>query len=236
MANVLPPYAKIKRAALDLLFPQWCIGCGREGEYLCVNCRESLPIIVPPVCLKCGRPLPPDSKCRGCTEWSGDIDGIRSPFLFTGLIREAVHQFKYGNLRAIASFLAWMLYDYMTQNPITGDVLVPVPLHRKRWRERGYNQSALLAGELSKLCGLPVMANSLKRRSIIITQAKSHSVIERRKNVEDAFYCIDPAISGKRVILIDDVSTSGATANSCAAALKMAGAVKVWGLVVALEL
>ena len=236
MANVLPPYTKIKRAALDLLFPQWCIGCGSEGEYLCIDCRESLPIIIPPVCSRCGRPLSPELKCYGCTEWSGDIDGIRSPFLFTGLIREAVHQFKYNNLRAITTSLAGMLYDYLVENPLPGDVLVPVPLHRKRWHERGYNQSALLAKELGRLSGLPVLDNSLKRRSLVITQAKSQNVTERRENVEGAFYCIDKNVVGKQIILIDDVSTSGATANSCAAALKTAGAAKVWGLVVALEL
>jgi ComF family protein len=166
---------------------------------------------------------------------SGDVDGIRSPFLFNGLIREAVHQFKYSNLKAIAPSLAKMLYGCLVENALPGDVLVPVPLHQKRWRERGYNQSALLAQELARICGIPVIDGCLARKSLVISQAKSQSVTERRKNVEGVFYCKDRRISGKQVILVDDVSTSGATANSCAAALKSAGALKVWGLVVALE-
>jgi len=93
-----------------------------------------------------------------------------------------------------------------------------------------------MAVELGKLSGIPVIDNSLKRRSIVLPQAKSQSVTERRKNVEDAFYCSDQRMAGKKVVLIDDVSTSSATANSCAAALKKAGATSVWGLVIALEL
>ena len=112
---------------------------------------------------------------------------------------------------------------------------MPVPIHRKRWRERGYNQSALLAHELGRLSGLPVVENCLVRHSYTPPQARSASVIERQKNVTDAFTCLDRRLQGKRVLLIDDVSTSGATLNTCARALKTAGAATVWGLTLALE-
>jgi len=232
---VLPPIYQLKRVALDLLFPPWCINCGREGNYICDSCRQLLSVITPPVCPRCGRPQAQGVLCPGCADWQAEIDGIRSPFLFDGVIRQAIHELKYRNLRALAPSLAGFLYGFILENPMPADVLVPVPIHRKRWRERGYNQSALLACELGKLSGLPVIENCLVRHRYAAPQARSASVIERQKNVTDAFTCVDERLQGKRVLLIDDVSTSGATLNTCARALKTAGAAAVWGLTLALE-
>jgi competence protein ComFC len=236
MANVLPPITDLKRVALDLIFPQWCIGCGREGDYICGACRQLLPVITPPICPRCGRPQPQGTICSGCSDIPAEIDGIRSPFIFNGVIRKAIHELKYRNLRALVPSLAGLLRDYLVENPVPGGVLVPVPLHQKRWRERGYNQSALLARELSRLSGLPLIADCLVRHSYALPQARSAGVNERHKNVANAFTCLDGRLQGKQVLLIDDVSTSGATLNACARALKAGGAVTVWGLVMALEL
>jgi len=236
MADVLPPITKLKRAALDLLFPPWCIGCGREGSYICDSCRQSLPLITPPICPRCGRPQAHGTFCPGCTDWQAEIDGTRAPFLFDGVIRKAIHELKYRNLRAVAPALAGFLHDFLLENPIPGDVLLPVPIHRKRQRERGYNQSSLLARELGRLSGLPVVEDCLVRRTYTPPQARTASVIERRENVADAFACVDGRLRGMQVILIDDVSTSGATLNTCAGVLKSAGVATVWGLVIALEL
>jgi ComF family protein len=128
------------------------------------------------------------------------------------------------------------MYDYYKGNPVPGDCLVPVPVHANRLRERGYNQSALLARGLGRLSSLPVVADSLIRRRYTPPQARSSGIKERHNNVSDAFACRDGGLRGKGVILIDDVSTSGATLNACAVALKAAGALTVWGLVIALEL
>jgi ComF family protein len=174
--------------------------------------------------------------CRGCVSLPADIDGIRAPFVFEGVIRRAVHELKYRNLRSLAPSLAGLLHDYLVANPLPGDVLVPVPLHRKRLRERGYNQSALLAGELGKRCGLPVIADCLVRRGYTPPQARSAGVAERHENVAGVFTCLDDRLKDKHVILIDDVSTSGATLNAAAAVMKAAGALSVRGLTVALEL
>jgi len=233
---VLPPITRLKRVALDLLFPPWCIGCGREGNYICDSCRQQLPVIVPPFCPRCGRPQAQGTPCPGCIEAQAEIDGIRSPFLFNGVIRHAIHELKYRNLRAIAPLLAGFLNDFLLENPVPGDVLVPVPIHRKRQRERGYNQSSLLVRELGRLNGLPVVDDCLVRRAYTPPQARTSSVIDRRENVAGAFTCADGRLRGKQVLLIDDVSTSGATLNACAGVLKSAGAATVWGLVLALEL
>lgn len=239
MVFVLPPVAEFKRVALDLLFPRWCIGCGREGDYICGVCRQSLKAISPPVCPRCGRPRFEEStqdNCPGCADWQEGLDGVRAPFLFDGVIRDAIHEFKYRNLRALASSLAGLMSGYLQENPVPGDVLVPAPLHPRRLRERGYNQSALLARGLSRLTGLPVVEGCLIRRKYTLSQARSSGVKERQDNVTGAFACRDGRLKGKKIILIDDVSTSGATLNTCAGVLKASGAENVWGLVIALEL
>ena len=233
---MLPQLTSLKRIALDLLFPQWCVGCGREGDFLCHSCRRLLPQLVPPLCPRCGQPQPSGLLCPGCISWQAQFDGIRSPFRFDGVIRQAVHQLKYRNLRALATPLAGLLHDYLAANPIPGEVLVPVPLHQKRLRERGYNQSGLLARELGRLANLPVVDDCLLRHGHAPPQARTSTVYERRSNVAKAFACPDQRLQNKQVLLIDDVATSGATVDACAAALKANGTTSVWALVLARDI
>ena len=174
--------------------------------------------------------------CPDCVRWQAAIDGIRSPFRFEGVIREAVHQFKYQNLRALADPLAVMLQQYLSANPLDFDVLVPVPLHRKRLRERGYNQARLLAQELGRLINIPVLDDVLVRRKHTPPQARTATIEERARNITDAFACLDNRLRGRHVLLLDDVATSGSTLNACAAVLKASGTAAVWGLVVAREI
>ena len=213
---MLPHLVKLKGIALDILFPQWCVGCGKAGNLICASCCRSLSQIVPPLCPRCGKPQPGGMLCPGCASWPAEIDGIRSPFQFDGVMRQIVHQLKYRNLRALAAPLANLLSDYLITSPLPGEVLVPVPLHGKRLRERGYNQSRLLAQQLGKLTGLPVADDCLIRWRHMPSQARTLSVDERRSNVVNAFTCRDHSLKDKPVLLIDDVSTSGATLNSCA--------------------
>lgn len=233
--TIRPEVAKLKKAALDLLFPKWCLGCGKEGSFICSTCYEQLPIAKPPFCPLCGKPQTGGNLCPNCHDWQADISGIRSPFQFTGIIRKAVHQLKYKNLRALSGPLAGFLSDYLTACPLPADVLVPVPLHPKRLRERGYNQSRLLAINMGKLSGLPVADRCLVRQAHTQPQARTENVNERRINVAAAFACRDQSLENKRVLLIDDVATSGATLNACATALKTAGATSIWGLTLARE-
>jgi len=217
--------ASFKEAALDILFPRRCLGCGREGDYICPACRQSLPRL--------------NTKCPIHLEPPLAIDGIYAPFLFEGTMRRAIHELKYRQLRALSGTLAALLYEYLTENRLPGEVLVPVPLHGRRLRQRGYNQAALLAADLSRLSGQPLETGCLMRKKQSPPQAESASLVERRENVAAAFGC-RPAqadrLMGKGVILIDDVATSGATLNACAAALKEAGAAAVLGLTLAREI
>ena len=233
---MLPQLAKLKGIALDLLFPRWCVGCGKEGDLICHSCRRSLPRIMPPICPKCGKPQFSGILCPSCIGWQAEIDGIRSPFRFDGVVRQAIHQLKYKNLRALAMPLSELLKDYLATNPVPGQVLVPVPLHQKRIRERGYNQSSLLAHKLGKFINLPIVDDCLIRLRPTPPQTKTSTVAERQSNVANAFSCRDHRLRDKQVLLIDDVSTSGATLDACAVALKAAGAASVWGLVLAREI
>ena len=206
------------------------------GDFLCSSCYQKLPRILPPFCRKCGKPESSGGLCPTCWGWQTEIDGIRSPFRFDGAVRRAVHELKYHNLKAISGCLAELLVAYLQANSVTGEILVPVPLHPRRLRQRGYNQSSLLARELGKLTTLPVIEDCLFRSKDSLPQAKTATVEDRRSNVANAFACRDQRLSGRHVLLVDDVCTSGATLEACAAALKATGAISVWGLTLAREI
>jgi ComF family protein len=227
---------KLIELAVDSFFPRRCVGCGKVGSFLCPECLGKLPRLLPPLCPNCGRPQASGIVCPSCRQRKTEIDGIRSPFRFDEVIRKAIHELKYRNLKAISPCLAELLADYLKANPLPGEALVGVPLHPRRLRERGYNQSSLLARELGRRMGLPVIEDCLIRVKQVQPQVRAVDVEERRRNVADAFVCRDEKVSGKQIILIDDVCTSGATLESCAAALKNKGATSVWGLTLAREI
>jgi competence protein ComFC len=226
---------QLQGKVVDFLFPPHCLGCGREGDFLCISCRRTLPRLLPPLCPKCSRPLVREDRCPICQKWTLEINGIRAPFLFQGAVRQAVHQLKYNNFKALAFPLAQLLAEYLETRLLPVEVIVPVPLHPRRLRERGYNQSALLARELGRLTSLPVVEDSLFRLTDTPAQARAANAEIRRSNVEGVFACREGKLEGKQVLLIDDVCTTGATLDSCAIALKRAGVSSVWGLALARE-
>jgi len=227
---------KLAGLAVDSFFPRRCVGCGKVGNFLCPDCLRKLPRLLAPLCPKCGRPQASGIVCPSCRQRQIEIDGIRSLFRFDDVIQKAIHQLKYRNLKAISPCLAELLADYLRSNPLPGEALVCVPLHPRRLRERGYNQSNLLARELARRIELPVFEDCLILVKQARPQARAAGVEERRRNVADAFVCREEKVGGKQIILIDDVCTSGATLESCAAALKNKGAMSVWGLTLAREI
>jgi competence protein ComFC len=230
------PSSRLIGWVVDSFFPRRCVGCGKVGDFLCPECLGRLPRLLPPLCPRCGRPQASGIVCPDCRRRQGQIDGIRSPFRFEEAIRKAIHELKYRNLKAISPSLADLLAGYVGSNPVPGEALLCVPLHPRRLRERGYNQSALLAQELSNRTGLPVVEDCLIRVNQAQPQVRAADVEQRRRNVAGAFVCQDERVSGKQVILVDDVCTSGATLESCAVALKSKGAASVWGLTLAREI
>lgn len=227
--------SQLQEVVVDFFFPRRCLGCGKLGSFLCASCTRTLPRLLPPFCQKCGKPGSSGGFCPACWGSLTGIDGIRSPFRFGGTIRQAVHALKYDNLRAISPDLARLMHNYLQANSVPGDVLVPVPLHPRRLRQRGYNQSVLLACELAKLTDLPVIEDCLYRSRNSLPQARAATVEERRDNVIGAFICKNEKLAGAGVILIDDVCTTGATLEACANALKIGGTESVWGLTLARE-
>lgn len=173
--------------------------------------------------------------CPACASRLSPITSICSAFRFEGVVRNAIHELKYRNLRAIAPTLASYLVTLSRQNALTADFIVPVPLHPSRRRNRGYNQAELLALALARSQATPVNTSSLKRTGQHTSQVRTKGVDDRRRNVANAFACADESFSGKRILLVDDVFTTGATLEACAAALRSAGAVEVFGLTVARE-
>ena len=222
--------------SVDLLFPKRCVGCDVEGAFLCGECNDGLPPLEPPYCFICSQPGDLMMRlCRRCWERPLQIDSIRSPYRFEGAIRNAVHSLKYRNLRAMAPVLAGLLADFVVSQSIEADLLVPVPLHPKRERSRGYNQSLLLARETGALFNMEASSDALRRVQNTPSQASVPSEDERWANVTNAFQASPDLVGGKRVVILDDVCTTGATQEACSLALKTAGAASAHGLTLARE-
>ena len=214
-----------------MVFPRKCVGCGRHGNWLCADCAAAVHWLTPPLCDCCGREVGAGSRCQECARDRPKIDGIRACSRFEGAIRQAIHRLKYGGQRALAEPLAELLVQVARQLP-PADAVVPVPLHPARERRRGYNQSALLAAELGRRLDLPLELAARRVR-----ETRDQVELDRRArqaNVKGAFACADLAtIAGRRLLLIDDVCTTGSTLLACAEPLVRAGAASVWGLTIA---
>ena len=224
---------RVKNVALDLLFPPHCAVCQRFGGWLCADCLGEIEAIEPPVCQYCGVPLDNGGRaavCGSCQASPIQLDGIRSCAIHSGTLRKAIHQFKYEDLRALAGLLGQLMaegWQVLAPPDLALDIIVPVPLHRTRERQRGYNQAALLARELGACLHLPVVEDTIVRSRATTPQVDLNAK-ERLANVRDAFECTDRDLAGKRVLLVDDVCTSGATLESACLALRGVGVTSVW--------
>jgi ComF family protein len=235
--------SKVGRVLLDLLYPVFCVGCRQPGKLYCPACRKAVRRISPPLCPLCGQPQRQAQLCPQCTYSFSDedrrppIDGIRSVAYLEGTLREAIYGLKYNYIQELAAPLGEMLIEYYNSVPLPADIIIPVPLHRRRRRERGYNQSALLAQRLGQATQIPVRRDMLHRHRYTRSQTRLNAQ-ERSRNVQGAFSCdghrsAAQATVGKRLLLIDDVATTGATLRACAQVLRDQGARSVWALTVA---
>jgi ComF family protein len=235
-------------AALDLLFPAICPACrtplgpGRRDP-LCGPCWGAIARIGPPWCARCGRPFltfaaPPATApgvlgglCAPCAGGPPPWDYARAAAQYVEPLRTALGAFKFDGRRALARPLADLVIEQCgAALPRDVDALVPVPLGRARERERGFNQAALVAERLARALGPPVRGWLDRTRP---TRPQSElGAAERRANVRDAFHA-RAAVTGRHVIVVDDVLTTGATAAECARVLREAGARMVGVLTVA---
>lgn len=244
--NTATPLLLVREFFADLLFPRFCIGCGKPNTYLCDACLFGSPWKRDHSCPFCESVLTPDGRtCFSCAP-RHSLDGIFSASVFreATVVAEAVHVLKYEYVPELALPLGTFLAKatIKTELPIP-DMIVPVPLHPWRLRYRGFNQSALLAESFSATfmpdMPIPVRSDLLVRHRFTLPQARSHSAKERKANLKGAFSLpsddrqIRRELKGKTIWLMDDVATTGATLEECAKVLKKSGAKNVFGIVVA---
>lgn len=219
---------------LDVLFPPRCAGCGTWGKRYCPACFNQAKLITSPLCQICGEPQqgPDVVICKRCRDLGVAFSAIRSWAVFSEPLQSAIHQLKYRQDRGLGSVLAQPLIDLLEHYHWKIDLILPVPLDNARRRERGYNQAALLARPISWQTGIPYSEAALIREKVTRQQV-GLSVSERAENMAGAFRADKKGVYGKIVLVIDDVVTTGATLNACAAALINAGAAQVYGITLA---
>ncbi|WP_146620094.1 ComF family protein [Acuticoccus sediminis] len=218
-------------AGIGLVVPPLCLSCRRplvDPRTLCGPCVRDLEIITPPICDIMGTPLAFDAGPGARSpelRWNHPLyDKARAATVFGPMSQRLVHQLKYQDVPGMASLMARLMAPAIADLTAGADVLLPVPLHRRRLLARRYNQAVLIADALSPLVGLPVARHAVRR-----VRYTSHQVglarEQRADNLHAAFRIVDrAAVDGKAVVLVDDVLTSGATADSLAVTLKAAGA------------
>lgn len=228
-----PPVASVKNRLLDLLFPTRCGGCGRAGNLLCPACLDQVQPVPPPLCTRCGRPQAATGRCNDCAAGAFHVSAIRAAAIYADPLSKAIHRFKYERRPELGEPLGQLLAGYWRSRTVTVDLVAAVPLHDNRLAERGYNQAELLAAVLCREAGLPLLQAGVLYRQRDTMQQMLLGPTERRQNVHGAFGWAGPALQGCKVLLIDDVATTGSTLEACAEALLAAGAGKVWALTVA---
>lgn len=222
----------LARQVVDYALPPRCPGCAAvvpDPHLFCLPCWQALDFLGEPCCRRCGLPFPfeagADAECAACLAAPPRFDRLRAAVAYGEISRAVALRLKYGGRPSVAETLARLM-----QRHVEGEaVLAPVLLHRWRIWSRGYNQSALIASALARRTGLPVEL-ALLRRVKATPPLKGLGRRERALAVRGAFRVADArraALKGRTVILVDDVFTSGATADACARTLKRAGAARV---------
>jgi ComF family protein len=213
---------RLLAALLDLLYPPRCAACGEPGEPFCPACAEAL-LPVADGCPRCGRPGRATT-CGPCTLTPPAFDRLMAGGLFGGPLADAIHALKYGDRPALARPLGRWLAGRVALPP--GARLVAVPLGRRRRLDRGYDQAARLAEQLARAAGTRPLTGALRRVRETPPQV-GRSRAARAANVTGAFSADPARVAGLELLLVDDVVTTGATADAAARALLAAGARRV---------
>lgn len=207
--------------AIDWVYPPVCASCGEPGFHLCPQCQGKIQFLFDKNQINSSYNHQKMVKNNYMNDLPDAV--LRSMAVYDGVIRDAIHTMKYANNHGISHLFSNWLADMVKDEGWLLDLVIPVPLSTERVKERGYNQSALIARPVSILLGVPYSPYGLKRMRNTQSQV-GLSAAERRANVAGAFEGVPEIISGKRVLLIDDVTTTGSTLEACVKALKKAGA------------
>jgi len=225
---------KIKNFILDVLFPRICVNCNKFIKYgvACDKCMEQIKIYNSCACAYCGKRLPTAKK----TCHSKEPYILAAVADYNDVLREIIHALKYKKITDAAEPLAEIAVKFIKSSslPLKNRILVPVPLHKKRERERGFNQAELIAAKISSAINLPINLKLLERAKNTEPQFQIKTKEEKATNISGCFNAAHPdKIKGKQIILIDDITTSGATLREAALTLKKEGAKNIIALVIA---
>ncbi len=223
-------------AIVSLLYPPVCTICGanvRAGEYLCDQCDAKTVRVIAPFCQKCSEPfegaITDTFTCANCAHRTIHFDAAVAAYRSRGIVRQIVHTFKYGRQIYLRHLVARWLYAALDDERLRDrrfDIIIPVPLHPTRQRERGFNQASLLAELLS--AEISIQSKPALERIRYTTTQTALDRAERMENLHNAFRLRkNTSVQGLRVLLIDDVLTTGSTLSECARVLKHAGAISV---------
>lgn len=217
---------------MGFLYPKTCCFCGKVSENeLCDACSKHVVYISEPRCKKCGKPIEDCEKeyCYDCASKTFFYEQGKNIWLHKGAVSWSIYQFKYHNRRIYGEFYAkelCRLYGHLLKEWQV-DVIIPVPLHRKKLRKRGYNQAEIVAVHLGKMTGIPVNKDAVVRKKYTKPQ-KELNHKERRKNLKNAFVVKEYLGHAKNVLIIDDIYTTGSTIDTISEELKKTGVQKVW--------
>lgn len=235
--------SNVLKSLLDLLYPRFCTQCGVRvrncDHHLCWDCFAGLNIISRPFCRLCGDPpdglIEHEYTCSWCNSRKPGFDIARSAARYRGILRDVLHDFKYNGQVHLAADMAELLYQcaktHYTDEMF--DAVLPVPLAPGKERARGFNQAAMLAKRLARRTGISYAAGCVKRVRVARPQVELNAA-QRRRNVRGIFEVKEPGwVKGKRLLLVDDVMTTGATVDEVSRMLKNAGAARVCVVTVA---
>lgn len=247
ITDILKVVIVILGRAVELLYPPCCPFCDQRLKSkelttgICCDCQKKLVYITDTHCLKCGKPIDNENQefCYDCGRRSHRYDQARALLSYQGQVRGSLYRFKYSNRREYVRFYVGEMERLLGQwiRGCRPDYLIPIPLHIKKEQERGYNQATLLAEELGSRMRIPCLQHVLIKHTDTRQQKELDSKA-RQKNLEEAFGICDKnwqkQLAGKRVMIIDDIYTTGATVDAAAAVLRRAGVSKIYVLTVAI--
>jgi len=219
-------------SSLDLLFPPVCGGCEKPGARWCSDCQGRVGILNGPVCDVCGIPQKQAGTCNVCRAEQPFFRSLRSWSVFENPVRNALHRLKYKRDIGLGDALAMQLAEFVRGLNWQVDMIVPVPLGKKRFQERGYNQVGMIARPLALALGIEYVPQALYRQRETRSQV-GLTKAERRENVRGAFQALGAVVDRKTVLVMDDVATTGSTLSVSAEALLSSGAKDVYALTVA---
>lgn len=228
-------YQKAAEGFIRILYPKVCPLCEKilePKETICMSCRRKLPWIGEHMCLKCGKRVEEEEEyCYDCRQREHSFDQGIGVFAYSPEMKDSIYRFKYGNKREYARFYAEAIlqkYRHKIES-WEADAIIPVPLHKSREKSRGYNQAELLARPISSATGIPVYTNYLCRVKKTVPQ-KELNDIERQNNLKNAFKITGNDVKLKKIVLVDDIYTTGATMDNIAKVLKNSGVDEVYGI------